>query len=70
MKETIRQLRENMDKLLVVSDMYDELLSRNIAGEREAEEARLKYDYLKKKVLHLSEESRRLVRTTEKKDKP
>lgn len=70
MKDRISRIRENMEKLLVVSDMYDELLEQNIRTPKEAEEARLKYEYLKKKVLKLSAESRTLVRTTEKEDKP
>lgn len=70
MKDTLRQLRENMEKLLVISDMYDDLLSRNMTSQAEVEEARLRYDYLRRKTLELSAESRRLVKTTEKKDRP
>ncbi len=70
MKDTIKGLKENMEKLLVVSDMYEELLGRNITNSKEAEEAGLKYDYLRKKVLQLATDSRKLVRTTETKDRP
>ncbi len=70
MKDTIKQLRGNMEKLLVVSDMYDELLGKRVNSGSEAEEAMIRYNYLKNKVLQLTAESRRLVRTTEIKDKP
>jgi hypothetical protein len=70
MKNTIKGLKENMEKLLVISDMYEELLGRRITNSSEAEEAGLKYDYLRKKVLQLSTENRNLVRTTEIKDRP
>lgn len=70
MKARIEQLRNNFEKLKTIGDLYNELMSKTIADERELQEARLKYDALRNQSLKILIHSKKIISTMEKEDVP
>lgn len=70
MKDKLFELRQNLEKLSVVSDIYDELMSRKITSDAELEEARIKYRFLKKQAMALSLQCKKIIDSVEAKETP
>jgi hypothetical protein len=70
MKDKLEQLRMDFEKLKLIGEMYEELVSKEITNERELEEAKLKYEAMKNQALRLSLHSKNLIQKIETEDIP
>lgn len=70
MKNKLEQLKENFEKLRTVGEMYEELMSKEVADKKELEEAVLRYKSLKKQALKISHDSKKLIQKIESEDMP
>lgn len=70
MHDKLLELRHNIEKLKAISQLYEELMSREIISQEELKKARFRYDYLKQQALKLSMDSKKLVQRIEQEDIP
>ena len=70
MKSKLEQLKLNFEKLKAISELYGELMSREIANEKELEESKLRYEAMKNQALKILMHSKKIVGSIESEDIP
>jgi len=70
MHDKLLELKNNIEKLKAIVQLYEELMEKEIKTGEELEKARLRYDYLKQHALKLSMDSKKLVQKIEEEDIP
>jgi len=70
MKENLGQLKINFEKIRAIGELYDDLMAKGAAGEKELEEAMLRYSALRDTALKLLLHSKKIVEKIEKEDIP
>ena len=70
MHDKLLELKDRIEKLKAIGELYDELLAKNIRNDEELQKTKLRYDYLRNQALKLSLESKKIVQRIEKEDIP